>query len=194
MQNGHVKSALRAGREILQAARHEAAKLLADSHTRAVEEQRRISQSALELAEQGAAAKLLERTRENDKLIEENSSTIAEIALAVAEEVIAEQINLCPQTLLNRIERAIAEARLRNVLRLSVNPGDFDMVRAGLQGSLEKGFILDLLADESMPQGDARLETAAGSVEASVKSHLAAIRNCLGVRPQRLLLKTAIGA
>ena len=101
-------------------------------------------------------------------------SAIANAAIELAEAIIGHELSATDDSARAAVERAVHEAgSIGNAIRL--NPQDVAVIAAG--GGLGNG--LDLVADPSICRGDAVVDVANGSIDATISSSLARVKAAL---------------
>ncbi len=118
---------------------------------------------------------LLEALLEHDAKLQRELSNAQldclNLAVRVSEEVIGEEIRGNKHSVLQRVQRALTSLVEQRALRLVVSHDDQDAVRSQLAAELS---IPVTTADDLSP-GDARVETASGSIELRWREHLSTI-------------------
>lgn len=124
---------------------------------------------------QREAAELLARTAQQvDDYLAGLEAQLTDLALGIARQVIGElddatRLGLCTR-------RALSAFRAEQRLRLQVRPEQLDAVRAQLA---DLGERLDVVADDSLSVGHARLISPQASVELDLPSQLQGLRQAL---------------
>jgi len=99
------------------------------------------------------------------------------VVFQICEDVLAAELSAQPESITSRVERALKYLADSRRCRLAVHSKDFEYVQRELE-SLEQagGIALQLAVDDRLERGAARLETESVVLEASIASHLSAIR------------------
>lgn len=171
-------------REILAAAERDAAAIVerARAEAEAVRAAARDEGRAAGLAEwqerlaalAGAEARMLEEARPQ----------LVQLALRVAEKILRQRLESRPETIVPMVEEALQAARghVGGPILVRAHPDDAATL-SGLQARLRaqgpRWESLDVLADPEMGRGGLRIETAFGTIDASVETQLRAIEQIL---------------
>ncbi len=158
-------------REILEAARREAARL----ESAAVEAGRQEGLRAVAAEREGLAA-------ERERLLDDAGEEMVRLALEVAAKVLAVAVR-DEGAALETARAALARARGRERLVARVHPADAPALRAGapeLLGLAPRAQRLGVQEDPGMQRGGVVLETEAGEVDGRLEAQLEAIGRSLG--------------
>lgn len=136
-----------------------------------------------------AAARLepvLERlTRSVQELIEQRRSfrreaeeDVVKLALAVGRRILHRELSVDPEALLGVVKAAVKKLEAREVHRLRVHPADAPMIQKHFEqlGRLEQ---IEVVAAAGLERGAVLLDTAQGSLDASVETQLEEIQRGL---------------
>jgi flagellar assembly protein FliH len=101
-------------------------------------------------------------------------SELVELALSVAEKVIARETQTSPEIVINVVRAALAEVHDATELRIRVNPEDYALVEPRWQEMLPRSVAQhsELLADELVERGGCAVETRIGYVDGQLKTRL----------------------
>ncbi|MCC6219769.1 MAG: hypothetical protein IT291_00855 [Deltaproteobacteria bacterium] len=175
-----IPKALELAREILRCAQAQAEDIVSQATMEAQVAIDDAYAAGLEKANTEIVRKLSEIEQMRITAMEECKLQIREAVCTIAEHVVGEHLCVSPQSILSRIERVIDELRLTSGINLVVNPLDAVFVKeqmAQLYNGRPSTLTVALLEDDSIQQGDARIETESYAVTCSISRHLAAIRS-----------------
>ncbi|MDD2585259.1 MAG: FliH/SctL family protein [Syntrophomonadaceae bacterium] len=192
--------------ELLQKARDEARNIINTAHeeadtikTQVYEEAGQIRKDAeikgynegLEQAEQ-EMAELKQRSREESKQIIEEARTIKIdmfktseqdmvcLAMAIARKVVAEELSINPDVILNVLKEAVTHIDQPGNLTLYVNPAEIDKILQLIK--LEKfsdignkDALVEVLADSRISPGGCIVESEVGSVDSRIETRIEGI-------------------
>ena len=101
-------------------------------------------------------------------------SDLVELALSVAEKVIAREVQTTPEIVVNVVRAALAEVHDATELRIRVNPEDYALVEPRWQEMLPRSVAQhsELLADDLVERGGCAVETRIGYVDGQLKTRL----------------------
>ena len=108
--------------------------------------------------------------------------TILGLALEVAKKIIKKELDQDKEQFLEVVKTAIKEAREAKEVRLSINPGCYELLlshKEELQAVFPNDARLYILPDEELGEGACMIESSAGRVDASVDSQLSEIKRKL---------------
>jgi len=99
---------------------------------------------------------------------------IVELALAVAEKVIAREVQTDREIVVNVVRAALAEIHDATELRIRVHPEDYALVEPRWQDMLPRSVAQhsELLADDLVERGGCAVETRIGYVDGQLKTRL----------------------
>lgn len=103
---------------------------------------------------------------------------IAELALFLASEVLAEAVRLQPESLKNRLIRAADLLRQDSALTARVHPEDHRWLKK-LEEELSRAHGVRLISDNSISKGSARLVSDTGSWELDPAEHMRRVQERL---------------
>lgn len=107
---------------------------------------------------------------------------IVNLALEIAEKVIAEQVKLEPGIVTNIAKKALMVAAIHEHIQIRVNPEDLEVMRASkdnLMVTMDGIEKIEVIADRRVRQGGCILETNAGNVDARIQSQLSEIQQSI---------------
>ncbi len=173
-------------REVYQA-QEEADRLLADAREEAKALLRRAKtrvkawrQKARAEAEAGSAERLAESLRQvarwRSQLAQGNQHQLLELAVAMADRLLGEQLKLEPERIVSLCGQVIAESGCQDQqLTIKLCPGDVEMARSWLE--TQEDFLIE--ADESLSPGDCMITSPWGEVDARLVTRLDLLLNGL---------------
>ncbi|MGH2891497.1 MAG: FliH/SctL family protein [Solirubrobacteraceae bacterium] len=120
-----------------------------------------------------AAAKALQDVR--DEAVAQLEGDSVELALALAEQIVAGAIEVAPERVVDVAAQALRRIHDRRNVTLTVNPSDLEAMAgsvAALQSQLGGIEHLNVQADRRVGRGGALAHTAEGEIDASVDTQL----------------------
>lgn len=179
-----VEEAGRQAREMREGAREEARELREEARqagyaaglAAAAEESREV----LARAEQVLSGAHEERKT----LLAGITQELADLALAIAQKVVARELTQSPAAVMAVAREALGLVNNRERVTVYVNPAEADLFRArrgDLEGSLSDRAVLVIIADAEVPAGGVRVETEQGLVDASLEARFAPFYEALKV-------------
>ncbi|RDV84673.1 FliH/SctL family protein [Ammonifex thiophilus] len=164
-----VIASLRAEAEALVSqARAEAERLKAE----AVAELEAARREAGRLVEQAREA-IRAAEEERRRLMAELEPELVNLAVTMARRLVAAELKLNPEVVLNVAKEALSLVRDRPYVLLLVNPEDLPLCQANrqkLEVLLPEGAVLRLLPDPRLGRGECQVETDQGVVDATFKA------------------------
>ncbi|HRC86235.1 MAG TPA: FliH/SctL family protein, partial [Thermoanaerobaculia bacterium] len=121
---------------------------------------------------------------ERVRLIEAARKEILELALAVAQKILHQQLTVAPEIinpLVEEVLRSVKNAARGKVL-VTVHPDDRPVVErclAHLKSRALRWEVMELASDPTMARGGCRVESEHGEIDATVETQIAAIRRIL---------------
>ena len=106
---------------------------------------------------------------------------VVKLALAIARRVLHREINADPSAVLGLVKAALEKVDSREVERIRVNPTDAPLVVAQIR-QLQPATQFEVVPDSRLERGAAIVETARGSLDASVETQLDEIERGLAER------------
>jgi flagellar assembly protein FliH len=118
-------------------------------------------------------------TSETEEFVRGLEDDIVELALAVAEKVIAREVQTERGLVVNVVRAALAEVHDAAELRIRVNPEDYALVEPRWQEMLPRSVAQrsELLSDELVERGGCAVETRIGYIDGQIKTRLSQIVN-----------------
>jgi flagellar assembly protein FliH len=176
---GGVTAAGRAA-EIVQQAHADAGRIAAEAATRGHEEgyaagleaaRAEIATACNALAE--AAGELAALRASAAERIEQDA---AELSLAVAQKILAAALDVRPELVVDVVRSALRRVVERDRVVVEVNPDDFELLRAEIDGvaaSLGGFHALEVVAERRVARGGCLLRTIDGEIDAGLDEQLA---------------------
>jgi flagellar assembly protein FliH len=111
---------------------------------------------------------------DTEALVRGLETQVVELALAIAEKVIAREARVDPEIVLNVVRAALSEVHDVSELRVRVNPEDVPLLDNRWQEMLPKSVAerSELVADELVDRGGVLVETRIGFVDSQLKTRL----------------------
>ncbi|MCC6931782.1 MAG: hypothetical protein IT292_00800 [Deltaproteobacteria bacterium] len=178
-----ISAALREAEAIIEGAKQRAQEILkeaADSHAAAHQEG---FDKGFNEAQEQVARLAIRLISEQDKLNLLLSKKAAQLALAIAETVIEEELKIEPSLVVNIANKALREAVIGDEVKLFVSEQDRPAIEqriAALKQTVNSS-KLSIVVDPELRAGSCRVTTAVGEVDASVNHFLSLIKENLGV-------------
>jgi flagellar assembly protein FliH len=137
----------------------------------ASEEQREISTRLSALLHDLAA--------DNEELVRALETQVVELALTVAEKVIAREARVDPEIVLNVARSALSEVHDATELRIRANPDDIALLETRWQEMLPRSVAAksELIADDLVERGGVVVETRIGYADSQLKTRLNQVVN-----------------
>lgn len=126
-------------------------------------------------AERAAAVRLADELisarAQIQRKLDDMKSQCVTLSLRISEEVLGEKIAELSETTAARIERALAELRTSQLVRIEVHPSDYTAVQRRLGKTLAQ-MSCELGRSETVAHGAVRIVTGGGSVAVDWREHL----------------------
>ncbi len=179
LPGGHVVAV-----DITEAAGH-AAKIMAEAKARIAQERldfesdiesirKDLMNCARIEAESALADKVFEVARLRQLMTKLAEDDIVELARVLAERVIGEELELRPERILLLAKQCIREGRGSSRLSLYAHPDDAAYLRQQIdQLNPDEAVELQIQSDPDLMQGDLRVETDVGTIDARIGTQLA---------------------
>jgi flagellar biosynthesis/type III secretory pathway protein FliH len=146
---------------ILEAARREAAQARLQVETEArADAAAAVAARAVALAAREAAS--LDRQRER----------VVELARALAERLLGEQLRLDPTTIVSLADQVLAEARGAREVTIAAHPADVPHLRAALDRLRAGSRAVEITSSNACARGALRVETEIGTLDAELAPQL----------------------
>lgn len=139
-------------------------------------------QEQLNASTRQAADLIQHATQQADALLVQSERQIVELSLAIAEKIIAQQLDETDTGTVSLVKAALAKVRDQEQLTIRVNPADYERllkVQGELDRYIEKEHVISLAPDQTIANGGCVIETAYGSVDARVDTQLDALKQAL---------------
>ena len=191
---GALRQSAAGGAEILLA---EARRVLEDANREAEQVQREAWRAGFEQGEKAGERLALQKVepvlaslgelvegvrRERENLVRHHQQDLVKIAFAIAQRVVRAELAAAPEAVTRAVEDALARVGVRDEIRIFVSPQDAALVERYLQearpGGMEAGH-LKLESDASIARGGCRLESEAGTIDATIEGQMRALRAAL---------------
>ena len=183
---GGAETALAEARRVLEDANRQAEQVQRDAWRAGFEQGEKAGERlALQkvepvLASLGELVAGMRHEREN--LVRLHQPELVNIAFAIAQRVVRAELAAAPEAVTRAVEDALARVGVRDEIRIYVSPQDAALVERYLQearpGGVESGH-LKLEPDASIARGGCRLESEAGTIDATIEGQMRALRSAL---------------
>ncbi|MGO0121699.1 FliH/SctL family protein [Desulfothermobacter acidiphilus] len=127
------------------------------------------AEELVQRARQAVAAAEEERRR----LLEQLEPELLELAVAMARRLVAAELQLHPEAVLNLVREALSLVRDRSYFLILLHPEDLELCQAHrqeLESLLPEGAALHLLPDPRLNRGECQVETDQGVVDSTFKA------------------------
>jgi flagellar biosynthesis/type III secretory pathway protein FliH len=116
-------------------------------------------------------------TSDTETLVRGLETEVVELALAIAEKVIAREARIDPEIVLNVVRSALTEVHDSTELRIRVHPDDMPLLETRWQEMLPRSVAerSELVADDLVERGGVLVETRIGYADSQLKSRLSQI-------------------
>jgi flagellar assembly protein FliH len=155
---------------------------LQDAYARGQRDALESAGAGLEQTAQHLARVLAEVDQLRSTLIRRSREDMLRLVMAIAEQVIHQEISVQPAIVTRIIEQALQASVRADHYRIHINPADLAAVNeqkplflASISGL--KNLIIE--ADQNITRGGCRVESDLGEVDATIESQLATIRQAL---------------
>ena len=114
-----------------------------------------------------------------DKVIAEAEAFVVDLSCAIAEKLIAAELEKRPELAIRMFARALSRRQEQGVITLCVAPSQFEFVQAAkreLAMVLDSQAELKIVPDASVGEGGCIVRSAYGSIDARIDTQLSAIR------------------
>ncbi len=160
-------------------AKREADAVLTDASREADRIRREAAASAHRLAgdEVARLIALLDETR--SELCRDTERELIDLATSVAQRILHRELDVNPAVVAELVAAALIKLRGQPLIVVHVHPHDLEQLtkhETELVDLLADGAQLELEADESVPRSGCRVETAAGTIDATLESLRRAMR------------------
>jgi len=143
-----------------------------------------MERAALRVAEttQAIIALAQEASEQKWKFIHRAEENIVELALDIAEKIVAEHVKLNPETVTKIAKKALLLAVEREHIVIRVNSEDLEAMKKAkedLMCAMDGIEKIELIADRRIRRGGCVIETNAGNIDAGIESQLNEARQSL---------------
>lgn len=176
---------------IVEAAREEARRIVAEAEVAAAEAIESARQEGYREGYEAGIAAADDATRDRvraiaaiadnvtvDKteLVRECEAEIVALVMDVARKVLDREVQTDRRIVAKMVERAMARVTGQMVLRIRVNPDDYDLVRQHWAEALGDESLAEVMADKRVKPGGCVIDTEGGAVDAQIDTQLNEIR------------------
>ncbi|MHB9130793.1 MAG: FliH/SctL family protein [Armatimonadota bacterium] len=119
---------------------------------------------------------------ERDAFFETAEPELVRLSVAIAEKVIAQQLSLKPEIIVNLTRSHMKRIREREVLRIRINPDDMPLLsdaRQALLNDVDGVREIHLFDDRRVKRGSVVIEAETGSLDARIPSQIDVITKAL---------------
>ena len=163
-------------RRILDAARQDAEGIVKSAEDDAEQLKQSVYATAQQDYESILARAMLDAESFRKDVLKSARDEILALVLAISREVIAKELVTQPESIAQRIERALNFTRNARDIFLRINPADLPFVDGRIQNSPS---VLTIVPDNSVLQGNAVLSSPLGEVASNLESHLQNIEQAI---------------
>lgn len=120
--------------------------------------------------------------RERDEFYSRSESDLVRLAVVIAEKVLAQQLAVKPETVVDITRTYLKRIREREVVRIRLNPDDLPLVneaRQSLMAEIDGVRELQLFEDRRVGRGGVVLEVPSGTFDARFTAQVESIRKTL---------------
>jgi flagellar assembly protein FliH len=110
-----------------------------------------------------------------ETLTRRREAVLLEIALEAASRIVREKIDAADPVALRAIQDAMDSLPGSTSLRARLHPGDLELLARELKGEIDRG-RLELVPDEAITRGGCVVESAVGTVDATIETALDSLR------------------
>ncbi len=125
-----------------------------------IEEALAIKQKALETKEQ---------------IVKEAEAEVIRIVIEIARKVLGDQMRIDRETVLGPVRKALEKCAFSNKVIMKVSPHDFDIIEMSkhkLLTEIEGITQLEIMVEDTLPQGSCLMETDAGYIDSGIEVQL----------------------
>jgi type III secretion system HrpE/YscL family protein len=169
---GEVVDAHQEAERIVAEAEAEAERIVAEAKSKAEESERAAKDEGRRAAETEAAALLLTAEKVRRGALEEARATIADLAIAAAKHIVAEELTVDPTRIRSIVRDVASRARRAHRIQVRVHPED--------AAHLGEAFAdAEIVEDAAIERGGCVVTTDLGELDARLKVRLEALRRRL---------------
>jgi type III secretion system HrpE/YscL family protein len=169
---GEVVDAHQEAERIVAEAEAEAERIVAEAKSKAEESERTAKEEGRRVAETEAAALLLTAEKVRRSAIDEARATIADLAIAAAEHIIAEELALDPERIQSIVRDVAGRARRAHRIEVRVHPEDVAHLGDAFADA-------EIVQDGAVGRGGCVVTTDLGQLDARLSVRLDALRKRL---------------
>jgi len=125
-------------------------------------------------------ASIQEVIAQKPRLRKEVEEEAVRLALAIARRILRREVTIDSSALQGLVQVALERAGRQDIHRVIANPEQVQQIRSALAHATNRQ--IEIVPDSSRPPGTVILETARGSIDASIESQLQEIENGLADR------------
>lgn len=125
---------------------------------------------------------ILTARRQANEMLQTAEVQIVDIALNIARKILKREIDENPMTILPIVKEALRKVMDQDSIVLRVNPDDTELLehaRRDLQHMIGGEKKLSIIADHTVSSGSCMIDTQSGTVDASIDTQLAVIKQAL---------------
>jgi flagellar assembly protein FliH len=167
-----------AAEAVVEAARIEAGDLRAqavkDGYAEGLQRAREESAAALAPAVEALRNALDEAVRARDAIIDSAEARAAQLALTIAEKVVAGALEVAPERVVDVVRGALRGMLDGERIVVCVHPDDVELVRSA--GNELADAHIEIYAERRVARGGAVVRTSVGEVDAQIETKLAAVQ------------------
>jgi flagellar biosynthesis/type III secretory pathway protein FliH len=166
-----VEASEQAGALIVRAT-GEAKRLVADAERRAAAVRLRVETEARAAGAAAVAARAIALAAREATSPRRQRDRLVELAQALAERLLGEQLRLQPKTVVALADQVLSEARGAREVRLLAHPEDVPLLQAELERLQGASRAVEIVASSSRRRGELRVESEIGTLDAELAPQL----------------------
>ena len=156
-------------RRILDAARQDAEGIVKSAEVDAEQLKQLVYATAQQNSESFLARALLDAADIRERALAASREEMLALVIEISREVIADELLTQPESIAQRIERALRYTRNAREITLRINPLDVPFIEGRIPNG---GATLMIIPDDSVLQGNAVLSSSLGEVASDLETHL----------------------
>lgn len=178
-----LTSALREAQTIIESAEKRSAELLSSAERAYEEAKHRGYAEGFAQAEQEVANNAIRLIEDQGSLGEKLSQEAAKLAVALAEQILGEQINIKTETVVRIAARALQQTVVGDTLTITVHPHDHEHINKALPNlkRIAGTSQVSVDTDPELQRGGCIIRTEFGEIDASIERLLSGLANRLGI-------------
>ena len=179
----NFSSALSEAERIIEAAEKRAESLLEEAELKLGDAKSEGYQEGFEQGRKDAVLQAVRLIEESPAVADALAAEAAKLAIAIADSIVAEHVQVVPETAKQIALAALQESVIGDSVTLSVNPDDENEIIKALSDirRIAGGAAVSIEADTSLARGGCIVRTDFGEVDASIETLLSSISERLGV-------------